>query len=239
VAGQPHFDEMLFGDVLGLHLQCTNHRLHLGGSDAIMNDRQIREFFHRKRLRRHHADGDTVVVDELGLKHGRRRADIAVVNGHLIGYEIKSDEDSLCRLDEQIKAYGDVFDRATVIVGTKHADAVFSLVPEWWGIIISRPGARGGISFETARPPGLNRAVDPFSVAQLLWSNEATNILAELGVPQKTLRQRRAVLYQLLVEMLRPDELRRRVRECLKNRRNWRCPPPPSPDDGSSPPYTK
>ena len=48
-----------------------------------MNDEQIRLQFHLKRLRRQHEDSEMVVVDELGLKHGRCRADIAVINGHL------------------------------------------------------------------------------------------------------------------------------------------------------------
>ena len=70
-----------------------------------MNDAQIRSSFHSKKLRRHHATPDTLVVDELGLKHGKCRADIAVINGHLIGYEIKSDDDSLHRLARQVEAY--------------------------------------------------------------------------------------------------------------------------------------
>jgi hypothetical protein len=204
-----------------------------------MNDAQIRESFHRKRLRKYHAAQDTLVVDELGLKHGRCRADIAVINSRLIGYEIKSDEDSLCRLDEQIETYSDVFDRATVVVGTKHANAVCSLVPDWWGIIVSHRGSKGGISFETVRTSCMNRGIDPLAVAQLLWSKEAASILIDLGVPEPVLRERRAVLYQHLVDLLSPTELRCRVRECLKNRRNWRCPVPPSPSDGSSRPFAK
>ena len=109
-----------------------------------MNDEQIRRQFHRKRLRRHHDDSETVVVDELGLKHGRCRADIAVINGHFIGYEIKSDNDSLRRLPEQIDVYSAVFDRASVIVGEKHACAVKSLIPGWWGLILASQGPRGG-----------------------------------------------------------------------------------------------
>lgn len=204
-----------------------------------MNDAQIRESFHRKVLRKHHAAPGTLIVDELGLKHGQCRADIAIINGHLVGYEIKSDEDSLRRLDEQIKAYGNVFDRATVIVGIKHAQSVNSLVPDWWGIIVSQQGIRGGISFETVRVPRINRRVDPFSVAQLLWRNEAIDILTELGASQRNLEQRRAVLYQRLVDLLSPTELRYRVRDCLKNRINWRRLIQPSLCDGLSQPFAK
>src|SRR5437899_2698377 len=98
-----------------------------------MNDRLIRDSFHRQRLHRFHDAPDTLVLNELGLRHGKCRADIAVVNGRLIGYEIKSDEDSLKRLEEQVQIYSAVFDRASVITGTKHLDAVLSQLPKWWG----------------------------------------------------------------------------------------------------------
>lgn len=204
-----------------------------------MNDTQIRESFHRKKLYRQYADQATLVVNELGLKHGKCRADIAVINSHLIGYEIKSDEDSLRRLDKQIEIYNNVFDRATVIVGTKHAKAVRSRVPDWWGIIITYKGSRGGVSFETIRPSCMNREIDPLSIAQLLWSNEVSNILMDLGVPQRDLYKRRSFLYQNLIDLLSLTELRYKVRDCLKDRKNWRCPAQPSPSGDLSRPFSK
>src|SRR6266542_195867 len=116
-----------------------------------MNDALIRENFSRKVLHRYHSTPDVLVIDELGLKHGKCRADIALVNGRLIGYEIKSDEDSLDRLDEQVKVYSAVFDRVTIIVGAKHAKVVSSLVPKWWGIIVGHRCAEGEVSFKTLR----------------------------------------------------------------------------------------
>src|SRR5437879_5511788 len=109
-----------------------------------MNDAQIRESFHRKVLRRHHLSTHTRVVDELGLMHGACRADVAVVNGRLIGYEIKSNSDSLARLKNQVLAYNKIFDNVTIIVGKRHRQAVREFIPSWWGIIVSERGKRGG-----------------------------------------------------------------------------------------------
>jgi hypothetical protein len=200
-------------------------------------DKQIREALHRKKLCRHYYAPDTLVVDELGLMHGKYRADIAVINGHLIGYEIKSDEDTLYRLPEQVKAYCDVFDRVTVVVGMKHADVVSNIVPDWWGIVVVRRGNRGGILFESSRTGQINRDVNLFSIAQLLWKNEVSSILAEFGVPSKTLRQRRSELYRMLVELLNPIDLRHYVRECLRSRKTWRYHPQPSGCDGLCQPF--
>ncbi|WP_283807951.1 DUF2130 domain-containing protein [Bradyrhizobium macuxiense] len=58
-------------------------------------DRDVRQALHRKVLKERHGDADTLVLDELGLRHGTCRVDIAVVNGYLHDYEIKSDADTL------------------------------------------------------------------------------------------------------------------------------------------------
>jgi len=193
-----------------------------------MNDADIRQSFHRKRLRQQHAQEDTLVIDELGLNHGKCRADIAVVNGHLIGYEIKSDRDSLYRLNEQVKSYNTVFDKLYIIVGERYSNSIQEHIPKWWGIIVSVRGSRGAVNFNIIRKAQKNKSTNPLSIARLLWRNEAVEILEQKKMPPKVLRQPRAVLYKHLVEMLNACELQKTVREYLKKRKNWRCPELPS-----------
>lgn len=100
-------------------------KLHRKKGRAVVNDSEIRRAYHRIRLARHHQDPNTLVVDELGLRHGAPRADIAVVNGHLLGIEIKSDADTLSRLGSQVDCYSAVFDRAVLVTATRRLfDAV-------------------------------------------------------------------------------------------------------------------
>lgn len=174
-------------------------------------------------LRRQHARNDTLVIDELGLQHGKCRADIAVVNGHLVGYEIKSDNDSLRRLEGQVESYNAVFDRAFIVVGNRHIDSIQDRIPEWWGVIVSSRGPRGAINFSMMRRAQVNRGVDPVSVARLLWRDEAVEILKQKKLPSRALRRPRAALYKHLAELLSTCELRKTVREYLQKRRNWRC----------------
>jgi hypothetical protein len=197
-----------------------------------MNDQLIRTSFHRQLSRRYRTSADTLILDELGLCHGKCRADIAVVNGSLTGFEIKSDEDSLERLGEQIKAYGAVFDRASVITTMKHRDAVIALLPRWWGLIICKEGRRGGVRFEIRRKPAKNRHVDPVTIAKLLWKTETAQMLVTLGEQSRISRERRALLYERLAAMVDLADLKRRVRECLKRRKNWRGLSPLSPSGG-------
>jgi len=197
-----------------------------------MNDVEIRQNFHRKILRRQHAHKDTLVIDELGLNHGKCRADIAVVNGQFVGYEIKSNNDSLRRLGEQVKSYSAVFDRVSIIVGNRYIDSIQDYIPDWWGVIVSARGPRGAVNFDLIRKAQTNKNIDPISIAKLLWRNEAEEILMQKKMPTKILRQPRAILYECLVDVLNTCELRKIVRKYLKNRRNWRCPELPSRYDG-------
>ena len=197
-----------------------------------MNDVDIRQNFHKKILRRQHAQKDTLVIDELGLNHGKCRADIAVINGHLAAYEIKSNNDSLRRLEEQVKSYNAVFDKISIVVGDRYINSIQNYIPEWWGVIVSLRGPKGAVNFDIIREARTNKNIDPISIAQLLWRNEAEEILQQKKLSPRILRQPRAILYEYLVNTLNICELRRLVREYFKKRKNWRCPQSPSQYDG-------
>jgi hypothetical protein len=197
-----------------------------------MNDVEIRQNFHRKKLRRQHAQKNTLVIDELGLNHGKCRADIAVINGHLVGYEIKSNNDSLRRLEKQVKSYNAVFDKISIVVGDRYINSIQNYIPEWWGVIVSVRGPKGAVNFDIIRTARTNKNINPISIARLLWRDEAAEILSQKRLPSKILRQPRDVLYEQLVNLLTANELRKTVRDYLKKRKNWRCPEPPSRCDG-------
>ena len=197
-----------------------------------MNDPEIRKAFHYSVLRKEHNQSNTLVVDELGLEHGKCRADIAVINGHLNGYEIKSDVDSLKRLASQITTYDGIFDNSSLILTHRHLDDAMHILPTWWGAILANVDEHDCIYFEYLILPQPNPHVDNYSVAQLLWREEAQEILFNLGVRGKQLREKRAMLYKYIVEMLSPTDLQFTVREYLKRRKDWRHPKPPFPSDG-------
>ena len=193
-----------------------------------VNDRDIRDAYHRQRLARQHRDPSTLVVDELGLRHGACRADIAVIGGHFVGIEIKSDADSLDRLASQVNSYSAVFDRAVLVSTERHLARATEHVPPWWGIVSAKQGPRGGIRFATVRRSAPNPQVDQHAVAQLLWRDEAAQILSGLGFGARNLRGSRAVLYGRLVDQLSERELRKHVSETMKRRSGWREPAQPS-----------
>lgn len=188
-----------------------------------MNDLEIRQNFHRKKLHRQHAHKDTLVIDELGLNHGENRADIAVINRHFVGYEIKSNNDSLSRLEEQIKSYNTIFDKACIVVGDRYIKTIHNYIPPWWGIIMASKSNSAIVSFDVIRKADMNKSIDPISIARLLWRNEALEILEQKQISSRIFRQPRAILYQSIVDMLNIDELRKTVKNFLTKRKNWRC----------------
>lgn len=62
---------------------------------------------------------DAVVINEMVVANWARRADIAVANGRLYGFEIKSAFDSLKRLPGQIESFRRHFDKVTVVAASK------------------------------------------------------------------------------------------------------------------------
>lgn len=199
-----------------------------------MRDRDVREALRRKVLAEHTRDPDTLVIDELGVAHGSARVDIAVVNGRLHGYEIKSDLDTLQRLPNQAIAYSAVFDRVTIVAGAKHASHLADAVPPWWGIKIATQGPRGAVHFADVRAPRSNPGIDPVDLAHLLWRDEAVAILEARSI--KGVRSKnRAGLYRLLADHLQLDDLRDAVRAALKSRVGWRSDAQSVTCDDSSP----
>src|SRR2546426_1117053 len=75
-----------------------------------------------------------LVMDELGLNHGSIRVDVAVINGHLHGYEIKAERDSLERLPAQARMYERVLDFVSVVCAPKHLKRARRILPRFWGL---------------------------------------------------------------------------------------------------------
>jgi hypothetical protein len=117
-------------------------------------------------------DPDSYIVEEMGVWSGTVRIDIAIINGSLSGYELKSDRDTLERLPHQRDIYGRVFDYLHLIVGKRHAGEAEKLLPAWWGIRIAvAEGAE--IKLTPHREASLNPFLDPYLIAELLSKAEA------------------------------------------------------------------
>ncbi|WP_408741705.1 sce7726 family protein [Vibrio mediterranei] len=186
------------------------------------NDLEIRQAFHKKKLKVQHSDENTLVIDELGLLHGSNRIDIAVVNGCIHGYEIKSSKDTLGRFEDQLKAYSQTLQKLTVVSAPNHVDDVLKLSPEWVGVMVADKGSKGGIHFRSLRQAKKNPNINPLKVAHLLWKDETLAILEELGLPPKLRKGNRQDLYRNLVEHISLEQLVSSIKLTFMERTNWR-----------------
>lgn len=187
-----------------------------------ITDSDVRSALLRTVFAEHVANPNTLVVQEMGLARGACRVDVCVINGHLHGYEIKSDVDTLRRLPLQQQFYSDVLDKATLVVGQRHLQHALEVLPHWWGVRAVSRGARNAVRMELVRPAKLNPAVSKTAVAALLWRDEISALIVARNDDRSALRGNRAALCERLDELYSLAEIRALVREQLKRRPDWR-----------------
>ncbi len=186
-------------------------------------DIEIRRALHKKVLMSQHKCSSTIVIDELGLAHGKNRIDIAVLNGCLHGYEIKSSKDNLLRLPDQLVEYRRSLQKLTLVVAPNHVDEIVSIAPEWSGIVLADKGGRGAIAFSTVRRSQRNPEVEAVALAHLLWKKEAINFLEELGVEKKLMKGTRLKLYENICSRASINELIDWIKTQFMERESWRA----------------
>jgi len=163
-------------------------------------------------------ENDSVIIEELGLCRGKSRVDIALVNGIMHGFEIKSDRDSLTRLPQQCEMYSRIFDKTTLVVGSRHCNKALSLIPEWWGVLRVVQGDVGP-NFIRERAEKLNPGRDSRAIVELLWLDEAIRALEERNAVRGVRSKPRKMVWDRVCEILSIDEISVIVRERLRVRK--------------------
>lgn len=185
-----------------------------------MRDADVRRAVLNKLEQDHCGDLDTRIVEEMNLWSGTVRIDIAVINGELSGFELKSDRDSLARLPLQADIYSRIFDQVTLVVGCRHIENASDRIPNWWGLI-QADASDECVSLTYMRPAMRNPHPEPYLVAELLWKDEAVAILDEYGLAKGWRSKRIREIHERLAAELPFRELSERVRTALKTRPEW------------------
>ena len=144
-------------------------------------DKDIRPILYDKisNLKEFTSDNTSIIIDEFPVVEGSARVDIAVVNGKLHGFEIKSEQDTLDRLSDQIFFYNMVFDKMTLVVSEKFKDKLINIIPKWWGIYyIKTVGNKPKLVVE--KKSKLNKDIKIEAFLSLLWRNEMLELLLSL-----------------------------------------------------------
>ena len=193
--------------------------------EVIFGDAEIRSALRTRLRKEHRREADTVIIEELGFCRGQVRIDLAVVNGFLHGYEIKSDRDSLRRLGVQIDYYSKVLDRATLVVGERHIDKTLEMVPGWWEILRVQAGTAGP-RFYVERQGGENPNRDPRVLVELIWLDDAVELLEQRGAARGFRGKPRRIVWDRVCDCFDLEEISKSVRDHLKARSAPQVPVP-------------
>lgn len=197
-----------------------------------MRDSDVRRELRRHLAWRHRDEPDTLLLDEFVLALGQARVDVAVLNGSLIGYEIKSDVDSLVRLENQLRVYDAVLDYAFVVAGVRHYAAISERAPRHWGLLRAVNSRSGPPQLELVREATFNTGVDAMSLAMMLWRDELVSELKARDAYRGLSTCPKNALWRRLIETVEIEELRDVVRARIKARGNWRADPSRFPRGG-------
>jgi hypothetical protein len=156
-----------------------------------------------------------LIVEEFGCKSAR--ADVAVINGSLHAYEIKSDSDSLDRLPSQIDAYQGVFEYVTLVCGRRLLERARTTIPNWWGLQKAEH-KNGAVVLRELRTPKPNPQQNALALAKMLWKIEALAVLRKHGVRVVTSKHSADEVWHAAATHMPIPILTHEVRQAIKAR---------------------
>ncbi len=119
---------------------------------------------------------------------GTNKADCVILNGKSTCYEIKTDYDSLVRLEDQLSSYLQLFDEVYVVCSAKYQQAVIDLVPAEVGILkLTEKLTFSQIRTATPRKTPLNKKLLMQSLRQHEYKELAEKLTGEVVISPNTL----------------------------------------------------
>jgi hypothetical protein len=199
-------------------------------SKLVTRDADIRSVLLASLKAKHNDKNHDLIVEEFGCNAAR--ADVAVINGFLHAYEIKSDSDSLDRLPSQMDAYESVFEYVTLVCGRRLLERARIAIPDWWGL--QRAEFKVGVvSIRELRAPKPNPSQSPLAVAKMLWKIEALRVLRKYGHRGVTSKSTADEISNAVAANVPIVELTNEVRQAIKTRGGSGFAKLSIPDDGS------
>ena len=191
-------------------------------TSAALTDKQIRALLYAGPLAGYAADTAARVIPEMALAGHSVRIDLAVLTPtELVGYEIKSDRDTLRRLPDQLAVYRGIFDRLTLVCGPRYEQRLLAMLPACYGLYVAET-ADGSATLRQVREPTPNPDQTGPALASLLWRDEARALLEGEYIGGLS-RMRRWELWDMVAGVFALPVLRQRVRQVLLGREDWRA----------------
>ncbi len=159
---------------------------------------------------------DAVLINEMVVGGFSRRADIAVANGKLMVFEIKSDLDTLRRLPGQLEVYQQRFDKVTVVTTSRFVKEVIDSSCEAVEILEASVNASGQATLKTIRRGKTREIRAKAMLASFLTKVDLVSMLKAVGIAASTNQARDDLLAAM--EKLPIKDVRASVLAAIKAR---------------------
>jgi hypothetical protein len=141
------------------------------------------------------------IISEFSVDRNSRRADLVIAQDkRLIGFEIKSEADSLCRLSGQTEKYLDYFDKVIIVAAPKHISNIVERTPK--NVAIWEVSNKG---IKVVRRGRIVEVVDKKNLLKLMTVPELAKLAnkSKLSLKSKNRRNLEDALQNIPVNILR------------------------------------
>ncbi|EPN1380835.1 sce7726 family protein [Proteus mirabilis] len=161
-----------------------------------------------------HLNGATI-INEMVVANWARRADLTIANGKLHAFEIKSDFDSLKRLDGQLSTFMARFEKVSVVCSTRFTDEIKNSVSSHVEVIEFESND-DNVCFKIVKKGKQNIIKDKTVFFDFLLKNEIKNLLNIHGIDYKNTSSRDEM--EFIASGLPLSTIREYTIETLKHR---------------------
>lgn len=156
--------------------------------------------------------------EEFRLGRKTRADALLVTETEMIGFEFKSDKDTLTRLEHQIRDYERFCDRNYLVTGQKYKEKAPEEIPEHWGIYVVYLDDEEILQLECIRKAKANnKRMRLHNQLRLLWRSELIPIIKKHNLGGVT-KKNKLELVRTLEHNLSKDLQRQELLEALIER---------------------
>lgn len=149
---------------------------------------------------------DTVYISEFRV--GRSIADLVMFNGESKAFEIKTEYDSVRRLDKQMTDYKRIFDKCFLVIPEERLEAYLNIVDSATGIIVMTHKS-SCLYLEEVKPASANTIFNVGSLMSCLRMIEYMSMATSLGASLKNIPEYSLFKYcQDVISEADPNEVR-------------------------------
>ena len=163
-----------------------------------------------------HSLNTAVMLTEFRV--GNSKVDVAVLNGTSTAYEIKSERDSIKRIEGQIRDYRKVFAQVNIICGSGHVEDVRNIVPPDVGILTLSDRHQISTIRKAVSKPKRTNSENIFEAIRLSEAGEILKLF-DINMPEVPNTMAYSICKKLFLE-LAPEEAHSGMVEILNKTRS-------------------